>query len=184
MVRRCLGCLGCLACLGACAWLPAQKERARTEGALSTMGNVVLADVECGTSVFAGDQLCAQVVMKDGARIHFSRLGFGSFGATAKNIVIDEAGGLVPRVTTCSGSSSPNFHRDSVFGHHFQPPLLDVQEALWRYREVLKEVQYWPECPQFFEVQDRTGANFRYCARKKAATEEPPRPTDCRSVVR
>ena len=166
--------------MGACAWLPARQERARTEAMLSSIDHVVLANIECGTAVFAGDQLCAHVVMSDGAKLRFSRLGFNSFGTTAKNIVIDEAGGLVPRVASCSGTSSPNFQRDSVLGHHFRPPLIDVNEAVRRYREVAKLVQYWPECPQFWEVQDRSGQNFRYCARKKGAAEQPPRPTDCR----
>ena len=52
-----------------CSYLPAQQERARTESILSNIKNVVLADVECGSSVFAGDELCASVVMKDGAKV-------------------------------------------------------------------------------------------------------------------
>jgi hypothetical protein len=166
--------------MSACAWVPAQQERARTESILGKIEGVVLADVECGSAIFAGDELCAEVVMKDGARLHFSRLGFNSFGPAAKNIVVDEAGGLEPRVRSCNASGSPNFRRENVLGHHFEPPLIDVNEAVHRYRAVLKEVQYWPQCPQFWEVQDRAGANFRYCARKKGAAEEPPRPADCR----
>ena len=166
--------------MSACSWVPAQQERRQTEFLLSTIDNVMLAEVECGSAVFAGDELCAEVVMKDGARIHFSRLGFNSFGVAARNVVVDEAGGLFPRVSSCAGTSSPNFQRESVLGHHFQPPLIDVKEAVSQYRAVLKEVQYWPECPQYWEVQDRTGANFRYCVRKKGATDEPPRPENCR----
>jgi hypothetical protein len=159
--------------------MPAQQERAKTQSFFSSVDNVMLAEVECGGTVFAGDALCAEVVFKDGARIHFSRLGFNSFGIAAKNVVVDEAGGLYPRVSSCSGTASPNFHSQGVLGHHFEPPLLDLRDAVSRYRAVLKEVQYWPECPQYWEVQDRTGANFRYCVRKKGATEEPPRPSNC-----
>ena len=147
---------------------------------LSSVDTVMLAEIECGSSIFAGDELCAGVVFKDGARIHFSRLGFNSFGPTAKNVVVDVAGGLEPRVSSCSGISAPNFQRDSVLGHHFQPPLMDVRDAVQRYRAVIKEVQYWPACPQYWEVQDRTGANFRYCMRKQGGTAEPARPDNCR----
>jgi hypothetical protein len=165
--------------LAGCSYLPAQRERARTEAILSAIDNVMLAEVECGSRLLAADALCAEVVMKDGAKIHFSRLGFDSFGATAKNIVVDEAGGLVPRVATCSGVSSPNFHRESALGHHFHPTLIDVKEAVSRYREVMEEVQWWPQCPQSWEVQDKHGINYRYCSRKKNAAEDPPRPSNC-----
>jgi hypothetical protein len=130
--------------------------------------------------MFAGDQICAEVLMKDGARLRFSRLGFNSFGATAVNVFVDEAGGLVPRVASCSGVGPPNLHRLAALGHHFHPTLIDVKEAVTRHTEVMQEVQWWPQCPQSFEVQDSRGANFRYCSRAKGATDEPPRPTDCR----
>jgi len=166
-------------CLGACGYLPAQQERARSESILDGINDVVLVTMDCGSTVFAGDQLCAEVMMKDGAKIHFSRVGSKSFGAAAQNIVVDEAGGLVPRVASCGGVSSPNFHRDSPFGRHFHPTLIDVKEAVSRYRELMEEVQWWPQCPQFFEVQDNRGQNYRYCSRKKNATEDPPRPSTC-----
>ena len=165
--------------LVSCSYLPAQQERARTQSILSNIKNVVLADVECGSSVFAGDELCASVVMKDGAKIHFSHLGFKSFGSTALYVVVDEAGGLVPRIASCTGISAPNFHRDGPLGHHFRPTLLDVRDAVGRYHDVLEEVQWWPQCPQYWEVQDRTGAQYRYCGRKKGATDDPPRPANC-----
>jgi hypothetical protein len=165
--------------LVSCSYLPAQQERARAESILSNIKNVVLADVECGSSVFAGDEFCASVVMKDGAKIHFSHLGFHSFGAAAAFVVVDEAGGLVPRVASCGGISPPNFHRDGPLGHHFRPALLDVRDAVGRHREVLTEVQWWPQCPQSWEVEDRAGARYRYCARKPDAKEEPPKPANC-----
>lgn len=165
--------------LAGCSYLPGQQERARSESILDGIKDVVLVTMGCGSTVFAGDQLCAEVMMKDGAKIHFSRIGFKAFGATAVNIVVDEAGGLVPRVASCSGVSSPNFSRESPFGRHFHPTLIDVKEAVGRYREVMEEVQWWPQCPQYWEVQDRRGVNYRYCARKKNATEDPPRPSNC-----
>ena len=180
----CTGCARCIVCLlsvwiSACSYVPAQQERARTQAILSAIDNVMLAEVECGSSVLAGDALCAQVIMKDGAKIHFSHLGFNAFGSTAVNVVVDEAGGLTPRIASCGGIASPNFHRLAPLGHHFHPTLIDVKEAVERYREVMEEVQWWPQCPQFWEVQDKFGANYRYCARKTDATEEPPRPENC-----
>jgi hypothetical protein len=182
MVRclRCLGCLWCLVCLGACSNLPAQQEKARAERVLAGVGGVVLATVECGGRIFASDEWCAEVIMKDGAKIRFARVGFNSFGGTATNVIVDEAGGLVPRVASCSGVGPPNFHRESALGHHFHPTLIDLREAVSRYREVMQEVQWWPQCPQYFEAQDKRGQNVRYCARRKGATEEPPRPENCR----
>ena len=164
-----------------CSSLPAQQEKARAERAIAGVSGVVLATVECGSTVFAGDQWCAEVIMKDGAKIHFSRVGLNSFGGTATNVFVDEAGGLVPRVASCSEVGPPNFHRESALGHHFHPTLIDLREAVSRYREVMQEVQWWPQCPQYFETQDKRGQNFRYCARQKGATEEPPHPENCRA---
>jgi len=180
MVNRCLRCLWCLGCLSGCTVLPAQQERARTEAILSNLKDVVLADVECGSRVFAGDELCASVIMKDGAKIHFSHLGFNAFGAAAVFVVVDEAGGLIPRVASCDGLSPPNFHRSSPLGHHFRPALIDVRDAVSRHREVLTEVEWWPQCPQYWEVADRIGARYRYCARRRGAMEEPPKPANCK----
>jgi hypothetical protein len=106
-------------------------------------------------------------------------VGYKSFGPNAVNVVVSEADGLVPRIASCVGISSPNFHRDAPLGHHFQPTLIDVKDALTRSGEVLEEIQFWPQCPQSWEVQDKHGVNYRYCARRKNASEEPPRPASC-----
>lgn len=139
-----------------------------------------MATVSCGSTVLAADRLCADVIMQDGARVRFSHLGFNAFGATASNVYVEEAGGLVPRVASCSGAASPNFHRESPLGHRFRPGFIDVKEAVSRYREILRDVQYWPQCPQYWEVQDKFGVDYRYCMRRQNATDEPPRPDRCR----
>lgn len=177
MNRAAAGAL-CAMC-AACSYLPAQREKEQAQAVLSSADQVALVTLGCGNRVLAGDQLCAEVIMDDGARIHFSRLGFKSFGPTAVNIVVDQAGSLTPRIASCQGVGSPNFHRDGVLGHRFRPSFIDVKEAVSRYREIVKEVQYWPQCPQFWEVQDRRGANYRYCMRRAGATDEPPRPAGC-----
>ncbi|MBY0496445.1 MAG: hypothetical protein K2Y23_19735 [Cyanobacteria bacterium] len=135
--------------------------------------------IECETAVFAGDGIRASVKMTDGAELKLERLGFNSFKSTAVNIVLTEASGLTPRVASCAGIAAPNFHREAPLGHHFHPTLIDTKEALSRYRELLEEVEFWPQCPQYWEVQDRKGERFRYCSRNKNATDEPPRPANC-----
>ena len=152
---------------------------ARASEVIGTVDGVVMVNVGCGGSLLASDQLCADVVMKDGARLRFEYVGFNSFGSTASNVFVAKAGRLVPRVASCASVSAPNFHRGSPLGHHFRPTLIDVKDAVFRHREVLEEVQFWPQCPQSWEVQDKRGQNVRYCARREEATEEPPKPTGC-----
>ena len=129
--------------------------------------------------MLASDRLCAEIVTKGGARLRFDRVGFNSFGSAAVNVHVAEAGGLVPRIASCDGVSSPNLHRSGPLGHHFQPAFIDVKDAVFRYREVLAEVEYWPQCPQFWEVQDSRGRNYRYCAHRKDASGDPPLPAGC-----
>jgi len=164
----------------ACSYLPAARERAQADEILRAEQGVVAVEIGCGSAVFASDALCADVVADDGAQIRFERVGFNSFGATAVNVIVAEAGGLVPRIASCDGVTAPNFHRNGPLGHHFAPSLIDLKEAVTRRREVLEEIQFWPQCPQNWEVRDLRGQDYRYCARKKDATEEPPRPESCR----
>ena len=177
-----LGCSGAgvLYLLAACSYMPGQREMARTEEALRTIDDVAEVHFTCAGTVLASDRLCIDVVMRDGARLRFDRVGFNSFGSSAVNVVLSRASGLVPRIASCSGVSTPNFHRTGPLGHHFQPTLIDIKDAVFRYKELLEEVEFWPQCPQSWEVQDRLGQNFRYCARRDDSTEEPARPLGCR----
>ena len=177
-----LGCWGAgvLCLFSACSYLPGQQEIARADQVLRTVDGVVEVHFTCPGTVLASDRLCADVVMKDGARLRFEHVGFNSFGSTAMNVFVSKASGLVPRIASCGGVSTPNFHRTSPLGHHFQPTLIDIKDAVSRYKELLEEVEFWPQCPQFWEVQDRRGQNFRYCARRDGSTDEPPRPAGCR----
>jgi hypothetical protein len=127
----------------------------------------------------ASDTLIASVELRDGEIMRFARVGYKSFGPNAVNVVVSEADGLEPRIASCGGVTFPNFHREAALGEHFQPTLIDLKEAITRSREIVEEVQYWPRCPMSWDVQDKRGVNYRYCARKKDETTEPPRPTDC-----
>jgi len=180
LVMRFGACGACCAIgLAGCSYLPAAQEKARTEEALLSVPEVLMADVECDGRVFSSNALCATVVFKDGNHIRFERIGAHEFGASALNIVVSQVNNLMPRLATCDGVGAPNLHRSGPLGHHFRPPMADLKEAVRRHRLIEKEIQYWPECPQSWEVQDVFGVNYRYCARKKDLSDEPPRPDNC-----
>ena len=176
----CLGAWGAWVLGAACGVLPANRECHFVERQLGGIAQLKTAHIECATGVFANDNITARVEMTDGAVLKFEHLGFNAFTSNAMNVVVGEASGLVPRVASCTGVFPPNFHREAPLGHHLRPTLIDTKEAVSRYRELLEEVEFWPQCPQYYEVQDRRGTRFRYCAKKPGAPEEPPRPENCR----
>jgi hypothetical protein len=151
----------------------------RTQEVLKTIDAVTEIHFTCGKQFLASDSLCTDITMKDGSRLRFERVGFNSFGGTAVNVFVAQADNLVPRVASCQGISAPNFHRSSPLGHHFHPTLIDLKDAAFRYREILEEVQFWPQCPQYWETQDQRGINYRYCSRRKDSLDEPPKPANC-----
>ena len=164
--------------MGGC--VPSNREIEHASAELKSIEGVQHVEVErTRRSPLASDTHVATVTLENGQSIRFERIGYKSFGPNALNIVVGEAGGLVPRIATCDDVSAPNFHREAALGHHFGPTLIDVKDAVTRSREVLEEIQFWPQCPQFWEVQDKRGVNYRYCARRKPATDEPPRPDPC-----
>jgi hypothetical protein len=169
------------AAVGACSYTPAGRELAHVEATLRALPDVEMVTVECGSTLLAGDGLCAAVTKKNGDRLRFDRVGYGAFGGSATNVVVAAAGGLETRVASCSGVTPANFHHDAAFSHHFSPTLFDLKEAVTRSREIVKEVQYWPRCPLFWELQDKRGINYRYCARPESNGDEPPRPDGCQS---
>lgn len=162
-----------------CSYTPAGRERAFAHDTLSRNTNVQDAKVGCAGVFFTGDSLCASIITQAGKTLSFERIGSSSFEPRATAIVISEADGLEPRIASCTSSGPPNFHGDAALGSHFEPPLISVTEAVERAGEVLEEVQYWPRCPMSWDVQDKRGVNYRYCARKKGETEEPPKPEPC-----
>ena len=165
--------------LSACAYTPAGRERAHADETLRGMPEVQQVSVGCEGVLLASNALCADVVTSEKKAIRFERVGFKSFGANATNVVVAEADGWVPRIATCDGVGPPNFHREAPLGHHFQPTLIDIKDAVTRSSEVLEEVQFWPQCPQSWEVQDKFGVNYRYCAHRRDAPADPPRPAGC-----
>lgn len=179
-------CIVCTLTLCVSCELPSNREVEFASGEIGKGADIKASRVEKTESfaLLASDTLIATVELRDGELIRFARVGFKSFGPNAINIVISEADRLVPRIASCDGVGFPNFHRGAPLGHHFQPSLIDVNDAVRRSGEVLEEIQFWPECPQSWEVQDKRGVNYRYCVRRKDATEEPPRPVDCGQSAR
>jgi len=169
----------CVLALCGCSYLPAAQEKARTEEAFLTVPEVLMTDVQCDGAVFSSNALCATVVFKDGNRIRFERIDANAFGASALNVYVSQVNDLRPRVATCEGVGAPNLHRSGPLGHPFRPPIADLREAVRRHRQIEKEIQYWPQCPQSWEVQDVFGVNYRYCARNKDLGDEPPPPGNC-----
>jgi hypothetical protein len=177
-----MGAIGALLLVGACSYIPANREVTTAYDTLKGLDGVKDVSIFCNENLFfASNELCADVAMQDGAILRFERIGPSAFGAAAVNVVVGEAGGLVPRMASCSRVGSPNFWRGAALGHHFQPTLVDLKEAVIRYRDILEEVQYWPRCPMYWEVQDGGGANYRYCAHRRDEPADPPRPDNCPS---
>jgi hypothetical protein len=162
-----------------CGYTPAGRERAHVYELLRAIPEVTQATVGCAGAIFASDSLCADVITKQGAELRFERVGAKSFGSSAVNVVVAEASGLVPRVASCTDVGPANFHHEAALGHHFSPSLIDIKDAVTRSGDVLEEVQFWPQCPMSWEVQDKRGVNYRYCAHKKDAPADPPRPSSC-----
>jgi hypothetical protein len=162
-----------------CSYTPAGRERAHVYEMLRAIPEVTQVSVGCEGAMFATDSLCADVITKEGAELRFERVGAKSFSSSAVNVVVAEASGLVPRVASCTDVGPANFHHDAALGHHFSPTLLDIKDAVTRSGDVLEEIQYWPRCPMSWEVQDKRGVNYRYCAHKKDAPANPPKPQGC-----
>lgn len=133
----------------------------------------------CSNAVlFPGGDVCATVAMGEGTVLQFGGLGYDSFGPVPTRVRLEAAGGRIPLVVSCESSMDfADVGRDGLFGHHFSPGLDDVAMAIRRRREVIEEMEFWPQCPQFWEMQPKGGPRYRYCAHPAGtAPEPPPRP--------
>ena len=164
------GALMMSALFGAACELPATREQREAQQQLEAVPGVSRVNVACNDNFSAASDLCAEVALSDGTLLRFAGLGHRSFGSTASTVLVAEAGGRSPRVVSCSDQGQPrvadaaDFHRSGAFGHHLKPTILDVPDAVRRRKEIIVQLQFWPECPQFWEVDSRDGAHHRYCA--------------------
>jgi len=138
--------------------------------------------LSCGEhGPFPGEGVCATVAMTDDAVLRFAGLGFGSFGPVPSSVRVIEAGGRVPLIVSCDARTAvADVDRSGLFGHHFTPALDGISDAIQRYRDVVEELEFWPQCPQFWELASEQRTTYRYCAHApNKPAEAPPRPSGC-----
>ena len=147
---------------------------------IETLPGVANVRVSCDDGLlFAGAGVCATIAMSEGALLQFLSLGYQSFGPVPSRVRLSAAGGRSPLVVSCEGQSGfADVDRAGLFGHHFTPALDGVADAIRRRREVIEELEFWPQCPQFWEVQAEQGTAYRYCAHAAGQVGVPP-PRPC-----
>jgi len=172
----------CLAVLVACAssacTLAGTREEAYVREQLAALPLVEAVTVSCGSGwISARGDVCATLAMGEGPVLKFAGVGYDSFGSAPSRVLVAAAGGRAPLVVSCTSQSAvAAFDRGGLFGHHFTPPIEAVPEAVRRRREVIEELEFWPQCPQFWELAGRDGTAYRYCAHAVSAAPEPPPP--------
>ena len=181
--RRCVRlAVAGLACgLAAACTTAGAREREFVRQNLAIIPLVESVRASCNDAVlFAGGEVCATVAMGEGTILQFGGLGYDSFGRVPSRIRLEAAGGRTPLIVSCASRMDfADVGRDGLFGHHFSPRLDDVAMAIRRRREVIEELEFWPQCPQFWEIQQTAGPRYRYCAHAAGTTPEPPpRPCD------
>lgn len=179
------------AVLGTACELPATREQREAQQQIEAVPGVSRVNVACNDNFSAASDLCAEVALSDGTLMRFVGIGHRSFGSTASSVQVAEAGGLSPRVVTCRDqgparvTDAADFHRSGAFGHHVRPTLLDVSDAIRRRKELIVQLQFWPECPQFWEVVSKDGVYHRYCAHEAGVdSPAPPRHPACAAASR
>ncbi|OFW37384.1 MAG: hypothetical protein A3J29_10715 [Acidobacteria bacterium RIFCSPLOWO2_12_FULL_67_14b] len=163
---------------------PGVREQEFVRAQLGAMPGVDQVRVSCNDRFWsAGSDVCASVSMRDGTALTFLAVGYQSFGPSPSRVRVAEAGGRTPRVVPCEpgaagagASAFADIDRGGLLGHHFSPPISGVADALRRHQEVIEELEFWPQCPQFWELQDKQGITYRYCAHAARAPADSPLP--------
>lgn len=168
------------ACLAGGCTLAGPREEEFVRQNLGIVTGVKSVEVGCGSGwITAKGDVCATVTLDTGARLQFVDVGYKSFGSAPSPVRLAGAGGRSPLVVSCESQSGvAGLERSGLFGHHFTPALEAVPEAVRRGRDVIEELEFWPQCPQFWEVAGSTGVTYRYCAHATGGTVEPP-PLPC-----
>jgi len=167
------------ACLVSGCTLAGPREEEFVRQNLGIVTGVKSVEVACASGwLTPNGDVCATVTMDNGAQLQFVDVGYKSFGSAPSRVQLTRAGRRSPLVVACESQSGvAGLDRSGLFGHHFTPALEAVPEAVRRSREVIEELEFWPQCPQFWEVAGSSGATYRYCAHATgAAAEPPPRP--------
>jgi len=161
--------------------LAGPREEASVRGRLAALEGVASVEVSCGSGWLTpkGD-VCVTVVTDAGKQLRFRDVGYDSFGSAPSRVRLVAAGGRSPLVVSCDSQLGfADIDRSGLFGHHFSPVIEAVPEAVRRSADVVEELEFWPQCPQFWEVGGPQGTTYRYCAHASGvAGEPPPRPCD------
>lgn len=165
-------------CASSACTLAGTREEAHVREQLAALPLVEAVHVDCGSGwIAARGDVCATLAMGEGVVLKFVGVGYDSFGSAPSSVRVAAAGGRSPLVVSCSSQSGvAAFDRAGLFGHHFTPAIEAVSEAVRRRREVIEELEFWPQCPQFWEIAGPDGTAYRYCAHAVSVTPEPPPP--------
>lgn len=164
-------------CLAALSLAACGREERFVRDHITAMPGVTRVDAASCDDAVPNDGVCATVVMSDGAVLRFAGLKFDSFGPVPSRVGLVEAGGRSPLIVSCDALVAvADVDRAGLFGHHFSPALGGVTDAIRRHRDVVEELEFWPECPQFWELPQEPGPRFRYCAHRAGAAPELPPP--------
>lgn len=166
-------------CLASGCTLAGAREAEFVRANVATISGVKSVEAACGSGwLGARTDVCVTVAMTTGKELRFVDVGYRSFDAAPSRVRLTAAGGRSPLVVSCE--SQVNFadlDRSGLFGHHFSPAIEAVPEAILRSEDVVEELEFWPQCPQFWELASEQGTTYRYCAHASAkAAEPPPRP--------
>lgn len=155
------------------------REQQFVQGHIEGLPAIEFVRVSCGGGFFAGSHVCATVAMAEGMTLQFLNLGYQSFASAPSRVRVAAAGGRAPLVVSCTGQSGfADVDRAGLFGHHFSPAIDRVADAIRRRRDVIEQLEFWPQCPQFWEVQEKDGPAYRYCAHAAGQVGVPP-PRPC-----
>lgn len=167
-------------CLASACTLAGAREENFVRANLESIPGVEAVQVACGSGwLVAHSDVCVTVFMSEGVRLGFAGVGYDSFGSAPSVVRVIAAGSRTPLVVSCnSQADAAVVDRSGMFGHHFTPAIEAVPEAIRRRREVIKYLEFWPQCPQFWEVAGKDGITYRYCAHASGAVAEPP-PRPC-----
>ena len=145
---------------------------------IATITGVTSVEASCGAGwISAKGDVCVTVVAA-GKELRFVDVGYASFDSAPSRVRLTAAGGRSPLVVSCQSQLDyAGLDRSGLFGHHFSPAIEAVPEAVLRSEDVVEELEFWPQCPQFWELANEQGTTYRYCAHATGKPAElPPRP--------
>jgi hypothetical protein len=171
-----------VACLAAGCTLAGPREAEFVRANIAIISGVKSVAASCGSGwLSAKSDVCVTVAMTAGPELRFIDVGYRSFDAAPSRVRLAAAGGRSPLVVSCGSQLEfADLDRSGLFGHHFSPAIEAVPEAILRSEEVIEELEFWPQCPQFWELASEQGITYRYCAHAAGKpAEAPPRPAGC-----